>query len=40
METLLSWQKGLKNILNNVNEEEAPNPDVQLFNIHPDAEVL
>lgn len=40
METLLSWQKGVKNILNNFNEEEAPNPNVHLFNIHPNAEVL
>lgn len=30
METLLSWQKGVKNILNNFNEEEAPNPN-ELF---------
>jgi len=31
METLLSWQKGVKNILNNFNEEEAPKPDEQLL---------
>lgn len=31
METLLSWQKGVKNILNNFNEEEAPKPNVQLL---------
>ncbi|XP_026137181.1 ankyrin repeat domain-containing protein 1-like [Carassius auratus] len=40
METLLSWQKGVQNILNNFNEEEAPYPNEQLSCIHPNAELL